>query len=419
MNMKRVIYVIVAAVLFSTNLLGQNVNGVYIGPGNSTPDQSAMLEIESGGKGLLIPRMSYTTMNDIYQPAEGLLVIVNEIDTGNGETEELKGLYIYTAGQVWKKLNDGNSYWEQVDPESIAYFSDNSENMNVGINTDNPGETLDVNGIIQVQGVLGDNVVENAVGNQQMEDPAKIRFNAFENCNIDTGDDWASFPTGLLEYKFWVAADPLTSHCVKPTPYFHFNRPVIMKSDWMMIDATTHDNAYDCASFSEYSSSIGPRLVFQYGDCTSGQLRKRGEISWIPMYCTGGPLYSCMASGGFYFDDVIFANGQFVSSDSTLKKNITPLGKSLNKVTSLNAVTYQWKNDSLDNGRVHMGLIAQDLEQLFPEAVVMTADSTLAVDYQSMIAPLIEAIKEQQETIETLERAVNDLNQRVKDLEGN
>ncbi|MDA3891192.1 MAG: tail fiber domain-containing protein [Salinivirgaceae bacterium] len=414
--MKRIVLALVFTVLISSCLLAQSVNGVYIGPDNSTPDQSAMLEIESGSKGLLIPRMSYTAMTNMSNPAEGLLVVVNQLDAG--QEASLKGIYIYTAENVWKQLNIGVSLWEQVN-NGISYLSEDPSAMNVGVNTNNPGENLDVNGVIQVQGVLGDDVVENTLGNQQMEVPARISFNAFENCNINTEDDWTSFPAGLLEYKFWIAADPLTSYCVKPTPLFHFNRPVIMKSNWMMIDATTHDGLYDFNTHSEfiaYSRSSSPTLTFRYSDCISGQHDDQGKLSWRPGYSDNMHMYCVI--GGFYFDDNIFVNGMYMSSDSTLKKNITPLGKCLDNITNLNAVTYQWENDSIDGGITHMGLIAQDVEQLFPEAVVMTADSTLAIDYQSMVAPLIEAIKEQQVMIDTLENTVNDLNQRLKDLEG-
>src|SRR6185295_19051568 len=57
--------------LFSiTAIYSQNV-----GIGTTTPDNSAILEIKSGTKGLLIPRMSTAAIAAIVNPAKGLLVL--------------------------------------------------------------------------------------------------------------------------------------------------------------------------------------------------------------------------------------------------------------------------------------------------------------------------------------------------------
>lgn len=80
------------------------------------------------------------------------------------------------------------------------------------------------------------------------------------------------------------------------------------------------------------------------------------------------------------------------ASDERLKEDIQPLENNLEKISQLNGVTYQWKNKRYDETQI--GLIAQDVERVYPEAVRKNADGFLSVGYQNLVAPIIEAIKE-------------------------
>ena len=89
------------------------------------------------------------------------------------------------------------------------------------------------------------------------------------------------------------------------------------------------------------------------------------------------------------------------SSDEKLKTNITLLENSLDKILKLGGYTFNWKNKMDD--RTHIGLIAQNVEKEFPELVsVDTITGYKTVEYGNMVAPLIEAVKEQQKQIEEL-----------------
>ena len=63
-----------------------------------------------------------------------------------------------------------------------------------------------------------------------------------------------------------------------------------------------------------------------------------------------------------------------------------------------------------DRDRVQVGLIAQEVEEVLPELVSTDEEGFKNVNYQNMVAVLIEANKEQQKLIE-------DLQERVKRLE--
>ena len=111
-----------------------------------------------------------------------------------------------------------------------------------------------------------------------------------------------------------------------------------------------------------------------------------------------GSIYS---QGSGTFAGVVTAN-----SDVRLKSNIRPIQNALSIVSSLNGRLYT--KDDKDN---QIGLIAQEVEEVLPQ-MVHTADDemgTKSVNYQNMVAILIESVKEQQKQIEDLRAEVSAL----------
>jgi Chaperone of endosialidase len=100
-------------------------------------------------------------------------------------------------------------------------------------------------------------------------------------------------------------------------------------------------------------------------------------------------------------------------SDIRYKKDIVPLQSSLQKIQQLNGVSYFWKKDDFKNigfgSRQQIGLIAQEVETIFPQMVYTDADGYKSVDYTRLTPVLIEAIKEQQKQINHLSEQVNKL----------
>lgn len=92
-------------------------------------------------------------------------------------------------------------------------------------------------------------------------------------------------------------------------------------------------------------------------------------------------------------------------SDKNLKKNIQTLSGALDKIEELRGVTYEWKDSSKGSG-LQIGVIAQEVEQVFPELVNTDKQGMKAVNYAALVAPLIEAVKEQQKQISALQAKV-------------
>jgi len=81
------------------------------------------------------------------------------------------------------------------------------------------------------------------------------------------------------------------------------------------------------------------------------------------------------------------------TSDARLKDDIQPISDALSSVLQLQGKTYRWKED---HHKQDIGLIAQEVEQVFPELVGEDSNGFKAIAYSRLTAVLIEAMKEQQ-----------------------
>lgn len=93
-------------------------------------------------------------------------------------------------------------------------------------------------------------------------------------------------------------------------------------------------------------------------------------------------------------------------SDIREKTNITPIENALDKINQINGYNYNWK----DSDEKQIGLIAQEIEKVLPEAVSENTTGTKFLNYDGLIPVLTEAIKEQQ-------KYINKQNQQISKLE--
>jgi len=126
--------------------------------------------------------------------------------------------------------------------------------------------------------------------------------------------------------------------------------------------------------------------------------------------------YKLFIRGNFKVSgQVICRDGYWASSDVRMKSNVSPINGALNKVMNLNGKTYNLKSTNLksatNSDKINYGLIAQEVQEIIPELVMETEDSisSFAINYDGLIPVLIEAIKEQQNTIDKLKTEVENL----------
>jgi hypothetical protein len=122
----------------------------------------------------------------------------------------------------------------------------------------------------------------------------------------------------------------------------------------------------------------------------------------------------------------IFGNGCYTGtwaacSDLRYKTNIRPITGALASVQQLNGVYYDWRGDEFPDMRFsqdrQMGVIAQEVEPLFPELVNTDANGYKSVDYAKITPVLIEAIKELAAQNQSLQQNVEEMNARLEAVE--
>lgn len=118
------------------------------------------------------------------------------------------------------------------------------------------------------------------------------------------------------------------------------------------------------------------------------------------------------ADGGAYFTgDVV----SFALSDEKYKDNVQLISDPIKKIKGIRGVSFDW-NDQQEVYQGHdVGVIAQEVESVFPE-VVETRKTGKAVKYEKLTPLLIEAVKSQQEQIESLKKCVEELTSTIDKL---
>jgi len=94
----------------------------------------------------------------------------------------------------------------------------------------------------------------------------------------------------------------------------------------------------------------------------------------------------------------VYAADFVATSDGILKNVEGTIENSLEKILQIRGVRYTWNelghSAGMRGDTSQIGVLAEDVEQLFPELVGMTPDGYKAVRYDRLIPVLIEAIKE-------------------------
>jgi hypothetical protein len=102
----------------------------------------------------------------------------------------------------------------------------------------------------------------------------------------------------------------------------------------------------------------------------------------------------------------------FFSSDARLKENVRPIENAVDTVLQIRGVRFDWTDDYLTrhgdidgyfNRKEDIGVIAQEVQKVFPELVGERVDGSLAVKYDRLVAGLIECIRELNERVRILE----------------
>ncbi|MCF2491452.1 tail fiber domain-containing protein [Dyadobacter sp. CY347] len=348
---------------------------VKVGDNPETMHEGSALEIESGNKGLLLPRVPLFK-TDVWgldgTPVAGMLIYNTNSDMFGTDAYPVlqpqgSGVYSWDGngwvGVNYKQASVEEFHWLKIGENTnlIAPEDINSNiyhNGNVGIGTIAPSSSLQVTGVI-TQATYSE-------------------FKEFENDKITIGnggiDIWDEYNDG---------------------GNVDFNKG-------------TYDDHDQTAS-----------MVYWPGIGTEGVLRISvfnavDKIDAITILNENGnvgidkviPKYKLDIKGDINGDGKVRSGGIALTSDARLKRNIQTLDNGLDIVSKLKPVSYEKKASitNSDYNKKEIGLIAQDVQKTLPELVSegKDPDKTLALDYNSLIPILTRAIQEQQVLIEKM-----------------
>ena len=384
--------------LASTNQLGFSTNGVerfrvnaygYIGIGTTSPQTK--IHILHNGASMNMEGTNSTYMQ--FYPA----------GYGSGR----KGYFGYgTAGSSTMTIS--NEY-----TNGHLILSTNGTGK-VGIGTATPSAKLDVAGSVKIPvanttdnnspGIIltaGDDFSYNSKYlNQIGFGFHRPQYSSYDGSYIAGFGGVDIFTWGQLRLSVLgngnvlIGADSYESTVAKVNIYAATENAVAL---WTKVN---HTSDWNKAVVSDVNRANSTTYVVRYNDADKFYVRGDG--------------LACSAAGFYNW------------SDLNKKKDIATIENALQKVLNLRGVTYRFKNEVLalnadENTYIsqaekplEIGVIAQEIELVVPEVVRNMHDGTKAVAYQNLVGLLIEAIKEQQTQIQTLQQSVNDCCENTK-----
>ena len=149
-----------------------------------------------------------------------------------------------------------------------------------------------------------------------------------------------------------------------------------------------------------------------------------GVTTFSSLSATNGSITNLSVSEISISSGVLTINGDIratgdiyalASSDRRLKENIIPILNPMDKIKKIGGYTFNWNDISKKPKHIEeIGVIAQEVQQVLPQVVREKGDGFLGVDYEKIVALLIEGVKQQQEEIDELKSEIIKLNQIIK-----
>jgi hypothetical protein len=383
--MKNILFIIFIAI--ALNVKSQ----VAINTDGLLADSTAMLDVKSTSKGMLVPRMSAAQRDAIAGPATGLLIFC----TDNNLYYSNKGTPV---SPNWVILN---SKW--ISNGSNISFSGGY----AGIGTTSPDAALSV--ASTSLGGIG------TTGSFQIG-PSNTYNLVCDNNEVQARSNGAG---SMLYLQYW--GGDISACQSGGTAYF--NGPAIMYSNLTAYGriGVNLSPSYDLDISSTDYSAVN--IYDPYNGGTVFNIIAGGTTSG-----TWG-LYTYATTLGYaaYFSGNIYCTGSYLPSDEKLKENIQPLENALDKIMQLKTNTYYFKQEyaklNLPASRQY-GFTAQNIENVFPELIKVNPAKAeeqpiefKAVNYIGLIPILTEAIQEQQALLNARDEKLDDLQKQYDNLQ--
>lgn len=186
-------------------------------------------------------------------------------------------------------------------------------------------------------------------------------------------------PYASQKFEVWTSASASPKGVIVGAPDSHYMilAPSAGQGSWNGMT-----QAGDTAiMFSGGAKGTGAFVIAPWADATTG-IRIDGTTGNVGIG-TATPAYRLDVNG------VIRATNVSATSDARLKSNIRTLEHPLEDLQQLRGVRFNWNSD----GKASVGVIAQEIERVYPELVFTASDGMKSVDYDKLAAVLIESSK--------------------------
>jgi hypothetical protein len=382
---------------FSNTGIAQSVG---ISADQSEPHPSAILDVKSNTKGMLVPRMRTVDRLAIPSPAEGLIV------------------FDMNTLSLWVYLDESDGGWTELTHSKNGLWSKSGTRIypsniydKVGIGITNTTSNLQVNQATDLA-----NQVDLALSLQGTK-YATLKVFRFVNGNrveLRADDPLGRIMLQTSHSELNVMHDQ-NSVVIGPTPYYG---PTLMLSDrnkdpeiqfvrMFPNDGTSYFKGFiqingDNLRLGTNNDNPEGKFIVRTNGADRVAVDKNGNMG-IGTLSPGFRLQVGNSGDG----SVARANSWTTFSDERFKKDIISIDDALDKIDHINGYYYNWKNGE-DKTR-QAGLLAQEVEEVLPEIVSTDGQGYKSVDYGKMNALLLQALKEQQQLVKKLEKRVSDL----------
>ncbi len=444
-----------------------NLLNADIGIGTTAPDNQSLADFRSTTKGILFPRMTTAERNAIGQGTNtdyGLWIYNEDTDNYNywdgNSWEEVPVTSELDADDDWYQTNSTNT------PTAIGDWI--YTNGNVGINT---GSTIATNPLaalhVQSNAYVGDyntggyfntnatiHVAKTDNPHVMLEDIGHNTGglsldNGGLNVSTENGDiDFRTGVTGTGSFSgtgssrmFIESGGEVGIGTVTPDAHLNVGNAsggniLITKEGTSPTVGQTLGSLLFDAEGTSVSTTDASAVIRGLAAENQGNSNKGGHLTFLTKATGSGigtaatermriqadgnvgigvtnPSVKFQVAGDATISGKFNSNGIQESSDKRFKKDIEPLDGALENILKLEGVTYSWRKDEFPNRNFgtdkEIGVIAQELEKVYPELVATDTEGYKSVQYSHLVPVLIEAIKDQQELIQSLESNVDNL----------
>ncbi len=146
------------------------------------------------------------------------------------------------------------------------------------------------------------------------------------------------------------------------------------------------------------ASGGNPFISLNSTTCTKATYND-GSCAEVLKITGDATVSNLLAANGLYANTFIYQG-----SDIRLKNNVKSLDNPLTDIMKLNPVSFAYKS----SGKESMGVIAQDLEKVYPQLVAEGPQGLKAVSYEGLIAPLIGAVQELKKENDSLRQQLHE-----------